>query len=122
MILNEVDLLSVPVNIVNSLAKLVKNKIELTEVSSCCCPMLENIKCKELTLNETLPKLPTSTQNIIIGKVCLKDMDIFDVSIDGLLDIITCEELVIFNTRIFSAETRSLTKMLTNSVRKLGKG
>ena len=116
MILNEVDLLSVPVNIVNSLAKLVKNKIELTEVSSCCCPMLENIKCKELTLNETLPKLPTS------GKVCLKDMDIFDVSIDGLLDIITCEELVIFNTRIFSAETRSLTKMLTNSVRKLGKG
>merc|ERR1712131_484287 len=50
MSLVEVDIGGVPVNIMNNLAKVVKESIFLKEVEGCHIKMFEDVKCKELVL------------------------------------------------------------------------
>ena len=70
--LANVDLKSVHPSLVNSVARIVKTKIELHHVKGLCWSMLENIKCKSLRLNSTVPSLPASTSQNIID---CEDMD-----------------------------------------------
>ena len=112
-----------PHNIVNSVAKKVKNEIWLSHVKGFCWSMLENVKCKSLWLESTqiVPSLPASTsQNMVdCEDVTLRRMH---YNLSGLSDVITCKRLNIDNMKLNNAETRSLTKMLSNRVEKLGKG
>jgi len=118
-----VDLKSVHPSILNSVAKKVKNKIRLNYVRGLCWSMLENVKCKSLCLEytQTVPSLPASiSQNIFeCEDVTLTGPWGDDEDLISGLDVITCKRLRIHNRKLNDAQTKSLTKMLSNRVEKL---
>ena len=126
--LSNVDLKSVHPSILNRVAKKVKNKIRLNYGRGLCWSMLENVKCKSLCLVNTVPSLRSSTSQNIVD---CEDVTLTgpwgsgwgdDDDVSGLLDVNLCKRLRIHNRKLNDAQTKTLTKMLSNRVEKLGKG
>ena len=66
MSLVKVDIGDMPVNIMNNLAKVVKERIFLEEVEGCHIKMLEDVKCKELVLERMSIDASNLTDTICI--------------------------------------------------------
>jgi len=117
MTLVKVDLGVVPVNIMNNLAKVVKERIFLEEVEGCHIKMLEDVKCKELVLERMSIDASNLTDTICIRG--LVELDRIGGDICQLLDHIETKEIELCNFALDENGTRSLTQMLRDRVTEL---
>ena len=62
----EVDIGDIPVNIMNNLAKVIKNEIDLEEVKGCHIKMFEDVKCDRLLLDRMSIDASNLTETICI--------------------------------------------------------
>jgi len=109
-----IDVTNVPINIVNSLAKVVEGTLYFKKVTGLCFSMLEDIKCDEFRLHD-MPAPTQMNQDISVnGRVTLNKIS-SDVS--GFLDRLTCDDLEFHDMKLDSSVAQSLTVMLDRRVK-----
>ena len=111
------DISSVPSKIVNnSLKKIVSEAVVFSGVTGLRFSMLKNLECKKLWI-EVLTIPEQRTRDISVnGKVALIGLD---GNLNGLLDSISCDHLLIDAMTLDSDETIRLTEMLSRRVKHL---
>ena len=108
-----IDLSSAPVNIVNSLMKVARDRMDLAAVNGLSLSMLENIQCKKVLIYDlTIPSQVKQKINIS-GRVFLRSVN---GDLCGLFENIKCDVLNIDMT-LSTVETRSLTEMFNRRLR-----
>ena len=111
--LTAIDVTNVPINIVNSLAKIVNGSLYFEEVAGLNLSMLKNLNCEILWL-ENLRAPAHLNQDINVNGIVHLEKVYGDIS--GLLERITCEGLQLDNMILNNCELRSLSKMLDRRV------
>jgi len=116
LILDHVDMSNTPVNIVNSLMKIVEGHLELRRVTGFSGKIFDDIKCKDLHLFDmNVPaELPEGIN--VSGHIFLERIT---GNVIGLIDRITCNCLRIRYMKLYSDATLSLTNILRSRVREL---
>merc|ERR1719300_1128015 len=116
LILDHVDMSNTPVNIVNSLMKIVEGHLELRRVTGFSGKIFDDIKCKDLHLFDmnVLAELPEGIN--VSGHIFLERIT---GNVIGLIDRITCNCLRIRYMKLYSDATLSLTNILRSRVREL---
>jgi len=110
----KVDIGDIPVNIMNNLAKVIKNEIDLEEVKGCHIKMFEDVKCDRVLLNKISIDASNLTETICIrGSVSL---NMIGGDIRQLLDHIETNRLRLTRLTLDENATRSLTRMLRDRV------
>ena len=72
--LRHIDVTSIPINLVNSLFKVVRGELMFNNVSSLCFSMLEDIKCEELSLIDMAIPTQEKRDISVSGEVFLKNI------------------------------------------------
>merc|ERR1712058_22124 len=109
-----IDVTNVPINIVNSLAKVVEGTLYFKKVTGLCFTMLEEIKSDEFRLHD-MPAPTQMYQDISVnGRVTLNKIS-SDVS--GFLDKLTCDDLEFHDMKLDNSVAQSLTLMLDRRVK-----
>ena len=117
MNLLKVDIGGVPVNIMNNLAKIVKESILLEEVKGCHIKMFEDVKCGRLHLERMSIDVSNLTETICIRElVWLRRIG---GDIGQLLDHIETKKIGLCEFTLDENGTRSLTQMLRDRVTEL---
>jgi len=116
LLIRFIDVTNVPINIVNSIAKVATSFLVLKKVTGLNLPMLKNLNCEELWLQD-LPAPVHLNQDIIVnGNITLHTVS---GDISEFLDNITCEDLQFHDMKLNNCDVWSLTKMLNRRVRNL---
>jgi len=111
-----IDVTNVPFNIVNSIAKVATVFLVLKKLTGLNLPMLKNINCQKLWLQD-LPAPVHINQDISVnGNVTLHTVS---GDISEFLDNVTCEDLQFHYMKLNNCDVWSLTKMLNRRVRNL---
>jgi len=111
-----IDVTNVPFNIVNSIAKVATSFLVLKKVTGLNLPMLKNLNCEELRLQDLPAPLHLNQDISVNGKVTLIKVS---GDISEFLDNITCEDLQFHAMKLNNCDVWSLTKMLNRRVRNL---
>ena len=112
--LKDLDVTNVPSNILSSLTRVVRKRLNIHKVTGFELSMLSNLRCKELMLS--FLSIPTSVTQEINVKNCYL-LHRISGNLCGLLDSITCDTLHM--AEIDDATSDSLSKMLPSRVREL---
>jgi len=116
LFLQSIDVTNVPINIVNSLAKVVEGTFHLKNVRGTNFAMLENINCETLSL-QSMPVPTQINQEICVpGRVTLNRIT---SDISEFFDSITCQDMEFYDIKWSNSQARSLTEMLNGRVRNL---
>ena len=90
LMIKRIDMTNIPVDIVNSLTKIVRNSLEFYRVTGFCFSILEDIKSERLSLKKM--KLPAQpTQEIRINVCDTVNFEKLSGNICGLMESIVCE-------------------------------
>jgi len=114
MRLTNIDVSSVPIDIINNLTSRVGSRITLNGVKGWRCSMLENVKCSSLCImNSTL--LPSQANQPIRLQYSARLINIKG-DVGSLLENLTCEWLDTETMLLNDSDTRKLMEMLSDRV------